>query len=118
MSKQVKPCRDAGHPLHNQGDGVHPAEMGHFVIAKAIMQGLEIPLPDADLAKQMTEAQADPLYQLVRKRQAARGNGWLQYIGFTRVNMTTEPHLNDVKAIESQALEEQKAIDQLRRAGR
>ena len=118
MSKQVKPCREAGHPLHNQGDGVHPADMGHFVIAQAIMQGLAMPLPEGDLAKQMAEAQADPLYQLVRKRQSARGNGWLQYIGFTRVNKTTEPHLNDIQVIEAQAAEDQKAIDALRQAKR
>lgn len=116
MSRQVKPCREAGHPLHNQGDGVHPADMGHFVIAKAILDGLKMPLPEGDLAKQMATAQADPLYQLVRKRQSARGNGWLNYIGFTRVNKTTDPHLNDIQAVEAQAAEEQKAIDALRRA--
>ncbi|RLS42109.1 MAG: lipolytic enzyme [Planctomycetota bacterium] len=118
MSKQVKPCREAGHPLHNHGDGVHPADMGHFVIAQAIMQGLAMPLPEGDLAKQMAEAQADPLYQLVRKRQSARGNGWLHYIGFTRVNKTTEPHLNDIQVIEAQAAEDQKAIDALRQPKR
>ena len=118
MSKQVKPCREAGHPLHNQGDGVHPADMGHFVIAQAIMQGLAMPLPEGDLAKQMAEVQADPLYQLVRKRQSARGNGWLQYIGFTRVNKTTEPHLNDIQAVETQAAEDLKAIDALRQSKR
>lgn len=116
MSQQVKPCRAAGHPLHNQGDGVHPVDMGHFVIAKAIMQGLAMPLPEGDLAKQMAATQAAPLYQLVRKRQSARGNGWLNYIGFTRVNKTTEPHLNDIQAVEAQAAEEQKAIDALRRS--
>ena len=118
MSKQVKPCREAGHPLHNQGDGVHPADMGHFVIAQAIMQGLAMPLPEGDLAKQMAEVQADPLYQLVRKRQSARGNGWLQYIGFTRVKKTTEPHLNDIQAVEAQAAEDLKAIDALRQSKR
>lgn len=118
MSQQVKPCREAGHPLHNQGDGVHPADMGHFVIAKAIMQGLAMPLAEGDLAKQMSDAQADPLYQLVRKRQSARGNGWLNYIGFTRVNKTTEPHLNDIQAVEAQAAVELQAIDALRQATR
>lgn len=118
MSQQVKPCRAANHPLHNQGDGVHPAEMGHFVIAKAIMQGLKMPLPEGDLAKQLAEAQADPLYQLVRQRQSARGHGWLQYIGFTRVNKTTPAHQNDIMAVEAQAAESLKAINQLRKAGR
>lgn len=117
MSQQVKPCRAANHPLHNQGDGVHPAEMGHFVIAKAIMQGLKLPLPEGDLAQQLAEAQADPLYQAVRQRQSARGHGWLQYIGYTRVNQTTKPHENDIQAIEVQAADSLKAIDQLRRAG-
>jgi lysophospholipase L1-like esterase len=116
MSRQVKPCREAGHPLHHQGDGVHPADMGHFVIAKTILDSLKMPLPEGDLAKQMATAQADPLYQLVRKRQSARGTGWLNYIGFTRVNKTTEPHLNDIQAVEAQAAEDQKAIDALRRS--
>jgi lysophospholipase L1-like esterase len=116
MSRQVKPCREAGHPLHNPGDGVHPADMGHFVIAKAILNGLAMPLPEGDLAKQLSAAQSDPLYQLVRKRQSARGTGWLNYIGFTRVNKTTEPHLNDIQAVEVQAAKEQQAIDTLRRS--
>ena len=117
MSQQVAPCREAKHPLHNMGDGVHPAEMGHFVMAKAIMSGLQMPLPNGDLAKQLAEAQADPLYQKIRNRQAARGQGWLNYIGFTRVNQTTKPHENDIQAVEAQAAEQLKEISKLRRSG-
>ncbi len=115
VSQQIKPCRDANHPMHNSGDGVHPTEMGHFVIAKAVMSGLKMPLPDGDLAKQLAEVQADPLYSLVRQRQAARGHGWLQYIGYTRVNQTTKPHENDIQAVEALAAEQLKQIDALRR---
>lgn len=115
VSQQIKSCRDANHPMHNPGDGVHPTEMGHFVIAKAVMAGLKMSLPDGDLAKQLAEVHADPLYQLVRQRQSVRGHGWLQYIGYTRVNQTTKPHENDIQAVEALAAEQQQQIDALRR---
>lgn len=117
MSAAIKPSRAANHPLHNQGDGVHPAEMGHFLMAHAILKGLDIPLPPGDYDTQMAAIQADPLYKLVRQRQSARASGWLNYVGFTRVNKTTKPHENDIKAVEAQATELQKQIDDLRRKG-
>lgn len=115
MSAAIQPNRDANRPLHNPGDGVHPAEMGHFVMAHAILKGLQLPLPEADLAAQMATAQADPLHKLVRQRQAARAHAWLTYVGFTRVNKTTKPHENDIQAAEAQAAEAQKGIDALRK---
>lgn len=118
MCAAVKPNREAKRPLHNQGDGVHPAELGHFVMAAAILKGLGQPLPDGDLSTQMATAQADPLYKLIRQRQSARASGWLNYIGFTRVNKTTPPHENDIKAVEAQAVETQKPIDTLRKSGK
>ena len=117
MSAMVKPAREAKHPLHNPGDGVHPAEMGHFVMADAILKALKLPLPPGDLDTQLAAAQADPLYKLIRQRQSARGSGWLNYIGFTRVNKTTPPHANDIQAVEAQAAEAQKQIDALRKSG-
>jgi lysophospholipase L1-like esterase len=117
MSAMVKPARAANHPLHNPGDGVHPAEMGHFVIADAILKGLGIPAPAGDLDTRLATVQADPLYKLIRQRQSARGQGWLNYIGFTRVNKTTPPHENDIQAVETQAADLQKQIDTLRKSG-
>ncbi len=117
MSAMVKPARAANHPLHNPGDGVHPAEMGHFVIADAILKGLGLPAPAGDLDTRLATVQADPLYKLVRQRQSARGQGWLNYIGFTRVNKTTPPHENDIQAVETQAADLQKQIDALRKSG-
>lgn len=115
MSALVKPMK-ADHPLHRPGDGVHPTEIGHFVMAHAILKGLGQPLPEGNLPEQFAAAQADPLFKLVRQRQAARANGWLTYIGYTRVNKTTPPHENDIAAVEKQATEAQKAIDTLRMA--
>ncbi|RLS54496.1 MAG: lipolytic enzyme [Planctomycetota bacterium] len=116
MTAAIKPYRDANNPLHRQGDGVHPAEIGHFVMAHAILKGLRLSLPDEDLPGQMAQAQADPLYKAIRQRQSARASGWLNFIGFTRVNKTTQPHENDIRAVETAATETQKAIDLLRRA--
>ncbi len=117
MSAMVKPARTANHPLHNPGDGVHPAEMGHFVMADAILKGMGIPSPAGDLDTRLATVQADPLYKLIRQRQSARGLGWLNYIGFTRVNKTTPPHENDIQAVETQATDLQKQIDTLRKSG-
>ena len=103
------------HPLHQGGDGVHPTDMGHFVMAHAILKGLGLPQPEADLPGQWSRMQADPLFNLVRQRQSARAQGWLTYIGYTRVNKTTPPHENDIAVVETQAVEAQKKIDELRR---
>lgn len=115
IRQQIKPCRAAGHPLHNPGDGVHPTEMGHFVIAREVLAALQTALPSGELKQQLADAQADPLYQLVRQRQSSRGLGWLQYIGYTRVNQTTPSHMNDIQAVEAQAAEQLLQINALRR---
>jgi lysophospholipase L1-like esterase len=113
MSAVVKPMK-AAHPLHRQGDGVHPTDMGHFVMAHAILKGLGQPLPEGNLPEQFVAVQADPLFKLIRQRQSARAHGWLNYIGFTRVNKTTPPHENDIAEVEKNAAELQVQIDRVR----
>lgn len=112
---QAMRAMKASHPLHKGADGVHPTDLGHLVMAQAILKSLGIPQPADDLPGQLSRIQADPLFKLVRQRQANRAQGWLTYIGYTRVNKTTPPHENDIESVERRAAEAQQAIDALRR---
>ncbi|KAH0534175.1 hypothetical protein FGG08_007222 [Glutinoglossum americanum] len=64
------------------GDGIHPAPIGHLVMASAILKalGVSVTVNDAELARVL----ADPLYQLVARRRQLRSEGWLPYVGYTR----------------------------------
>ena len=66
------------------GDGVHMNELGHWLMAKAVLKSLGI--NDADLPYQGDFAliQADPIYKLVAQRRQLRSDAWLPYIGYVR----------------------------------
>jgi lysophospholipase L1-like esterase len=61
-------------------DRVHPGEEGHLLMAKTILKGLGVTVPEEDLAT----IKKDPLFNLVAKRRAMRANGWMPYIGYSR----------------------------------
>jgi len=61
-------------------DRVHPGEAGHLLMAKTILKGLGVVVPDEDIAT----IKKDPLFNLVAKRRAMRANGWMPYIGYSR----------------------------------
>lgn len=61
-------------------DRVHPGEEGHLLMAKTILKGLGVKVPDEDLVT----IKKDPLFNLVAKRRAMRASGWMPYIGYSR----------------------------------
>jgi len=72
-------------------DGVHPGELGHWLMAKAVLQylgvsGLAI---DTNLQDYLsTQSFLPELYHLVSKRQAKMKDAWLTYTGHHRPGMT------------------------------
>lgn len=65
-------------------DGVHPNDLGHYLMAKKILMDLypEIKLKEPN--KEWTTLKSNPLFLLVAKRRLTSSNGWLAYVGYTR----------------------------------
>ncbi|MEI8282217.1 MAG: hypothetical protein WCG75_07425, partial [Armatimonadota bacterium] len=98
--------------LYHTGDGIHPTELGHLLMAKQILDGLGIKQPKEDLRAAWQAMQTNPLFDLVSKHRVLRSEGWLPYIGYTRGTMTKSL---DIVPTEDQAAELQMQIDRLRR---
>lgn len=90
------------------GDRVHPGEEGHLLMAKTILKGLGVKVPDEDLAT----IKKDPLCNLVAKRRAMRANGWMPYIGYSRGKTF---RADSVEKTEADAKKLQDEINVLRR---
>ncbi|MCY3018796.1 MAG: SGNH/GDSL hydrolase family protein [Planctomycetota bacterium] len=61
------------------GDGIHPGDLGHLLMAYAFMRGIGMPVPAGDLEAELARIQADPLFQLVKKHRETRSGKWLPY---------------------------------------
>ena len=89
-------------------DRVHPGEEGHLLMAKTILKGLGVTVPEEDLAT----IKKDPLFNLVAKRRGMRANGWMPYIGYSRGKTFTA---DSVEKTEADAKKLQDEINALRR---
>lgn len=96
------------------GDNIHPGELGHIVMAQAILQGLGVPCPAGTAEELQKSAHADPLFKLVSQRRNARSEGWMKYIGYTR-----EKHVpaktGNIEKTEADAKDLQSKIDALKK---
>ena len=63
-------------------DGVHPNDVGHWLIACTILQGIGYRLsePETDFAHLPT----DSAYALIRDRRQLRSEAWLPFVGYVR----------------------------------
>ena len=89
-------------------DRIHPGEEGHLLMAKTILKGLGVIVPEEDLAT----IKKDPLFNLVAKRRAMRANGWMPYIGYSRGKTF---RADSVEKTEADAKKLQDEINALRR---
>ncbi len=90
------------------GDRIHPGEEGHLLMAKTILKGMGVPVPEEDLAT----IKKDPLFNLVAKRRAMRASGWMPYIGYSRGKTF---RADSVEKTEADAKKLQDEINALRR---
>ena len=103
----MRKARDARTEVFSQ-DSVHPGDEGHLLMAKTILGGLGIQVPDEPLAK----IHDDPLFKQVDLWRRHRSAHWMQHIGYTR-EKTVEPQpLGDT---ETEAAKMREKIDALRR---
>jgi hypothetical protein len=79
-------------------DGVHPNDLGHFVMAKAIL--LELGQQELSIATDIPSAlsgfkNGDAVFKLVEERQAIMKDAWLTLIGHKRPGMKVGLPLKD-----------------------
>lgn len=89
-------------------DKVHPGDAGHLLIARTILVGLGVAVPDESLAT----VQADPLYKLAEEKRRLRSAAWMRHVGYTR-EATVKP--GPLGSAEADAARLQERIDALRR---
>lgn len=88
-------------------DGVHPGDLGHLVMAQAIVAGLGLTVP-ADPEAEWARLSADPVFALVRDRRELRSEAWLPFVGYT---LGTPFKSSSVKAAEKSVARLQQLID-------
>lgn len=109
MASVLAERQKANPDFHFSGDSVHPSQLGHLVMAQAILQGLEIPMPPGNADELLTAANADPVFKLVCQHRETRSSGWLDYIGYTRERKVA-PGTGNISAVETDAQQIQQKI--------
>ena len=104
----LRAARDAQPDVVLSKDKVHPGEEGHLLMARIILRGLNINLPNETLAT----IKADPLFTLIAKQRSLRANAWMPYIGYTREKTF---RAESVTTQENEVANLQKQINALRR---
>jgi len=104
----MRTARDAHPDIPFSKDKVHPGEEGHLLMARIILSGLNMNLPNETLATIKT----DPLFNLIAQQRSLRANAWMPYIGYTREKTF---RADNVTTQESEVANMQKKINALRR---
>ncbi len=90
-------ARYAAEPDFRSGDGIHPGPWGHYLMAAQFLAAFDVELQRKDIDIALAAMQADPLYKLVDSRRKTRGNGWRDYVGYTRRKTVTRDRIDDVE---------------------
>lgn len=90
-------------------DKIHPGDEGHLLMAKTILGGIGVTIPD----ESPTSIASDPLFAKVNEHRQYRSARWMEHIGYTREKTVTPQPLGDA---ESRATALQAEINALRRA--
>jgi len=112
LTQYIKCKRQHDPSFRFSGDGIHPSQAGHLLMAQEILKGLGIPVETNELDQELERILADPLFVLVNRRRKLRSSGWLAYVGYTRAKTVKNP---SVESTEQQARALQVEIDQLRK---
>jgi hypothetical protein len=93
------------------GDGIHPSNMGHLLMAQVFLQGMGTRIQFDELETEYQTVHNDPLFKLVDQRRRLRSKGWLEYVGYTRGKTVKRDSIQD---IQTQAAAFQEQIDALK----
>jgi lysophospholipase L1-like esterase len=100
--------------FHFAGDGIHPNDLGHLVMALSILKELKVETPSEMPEDLLPVIKTDPLFPLVCKHREGRSAGWLPHIGYTRERFV-QPGTGDIAKTEAEAAEIQEQVDAIRR---
>jgi lysophospholipase L1-like esterase len=114
MAAALAARKKAEPAFYFSGDGVHPGELGHWIMAQTILEALAAPIPQGSAEQLLAAAKGDPMLELVRRRRACRSEAWLAHIGYTR-ERAVAPGTGDAAKAEAVAAELQERIDALRK---
>lgn len=85
-------------------DAVHPNKIGHFYMAKKVLNDLYPSIEIKDATSEINQIKNDSLFSLISKRRGIRSNGWLRYIGYIREDtvklMDIAPTIKHVNAFD------------------
>jgi len=112
LGNYLKQQRQSDPAYHFSADGIHPSALGHLLMAQTILRGLGVDAGTGDLAADLKQIEADPLYQLIRGYRESRSAGWLDYVGYTR-DQTVKT--DSITQTEQSAAALQSTINQVRR---
>ncbi len=106
---QNKQKADASYKLN--GDGIHPGDIGHWIMAIAVLEkiGYKFPLPSPE---ELLKIQNEDLFKLIRKRRELRSNAWLNYTCYSRGKKSVKSE--SAEAAETEAAKLQTEIDKLK----
>lgn len=90
-------------------DRVHPGKEGHLLMARTILAGVGVALPD----ESVEEVLKDELFQKVDSLRRFRSKAWMNHIGYTRSKQIEPSGLGDTS---TKVAEKQRQIDFLRRS--
>ena len=79
------------------GDGIHPSDQGHLLMADLVLTALGYPSVGEDLGKATTAIHADPLFEPIKKWRETRSNGWRDYVGYTRGKTVNRATVTDIE---------------------
>jgi lysophospholipase L1-like esterase len=96
LHSAMRKARDARDDVFSK-DKVHPGEEGHLFMAKTILGGIGMDVPETPLA----EIKADPLYMQEDALRKLRSNRWMAHIGYTRERKVEPQPLGDLEADEA-----------------
>ena len=114
MASALAEKRKKDPKFHFAGDGVHPNDLGHLIMAHAVLNGLGEKFSDSKAEEELQGVYKDPRLALISQRRKLRSDGWLPYVGYTRGESF---HRDSIDDVEQKAIELQKKIDRLLRQG-
>lgn len=108
LHRAMRRARDARSAPFSR-DKVHPGPDGHLLMARTILAGMGVAVPDQEVAV----VTKDPLYRKIDALRSFRSKAWMNHIGYTRQRKVEPAELGDT---EEQVAARQREIDSLRRA--
>lgn len=81
-------------------DGIHPNKIGHFYMAKKVINDLYPEIEIKDVNTEINVLETDTLFNLVSSRRKLRSNGWLRHVGYIKKDTVT---LEDIKPTQKHA---------------